>query len=105
VAARVRRGEGSAGDEAALLKTLAAEGWAGGYGWGNGPGERYPEHSHDYDKALYCVRGEVVFHTADGALPLRPGDRLDLDRGTAHSAVVGPQGVRCVEAHRRNPGV
>lgn len=99
--ARVRRGDAPAGDESVLLARLAEQGWSGGYGWGNGPHDRYAEHSHSYDKALYCVRGHVAFETADGEVALEPGDRLDLDRGTAHSAVVGPQGVRCVEAHRR----
>lgn len=100
MAARVRRGHGSAVEEAALLRQLAEEGWSGGYGWGNGPSERYPEHAHGYAKALICVRGDIVFLTAEGDVRLRLGDRLELDAGTAHSAVVGPDGVRCVEAHR-----
>ena len=28
------------------------------------------------------------------------GDRLDLPAGTAHDAVVGADGVACLEAHR-----
>ena len=28
-----------------------------------------------------------------------PGDRLDLPAGTSHDAVVGPDGVTCLEAH------
>jgi hypothetical protein len=28
-----------------------------------------------------------------------PGDRLDLPAGVRHSAIVGPQGVTCLEAH------
>jgi hypothetical protein len=100
VAARRWPADSGRHGEAALLARLAAAGWRGGYGWGNGPGERYAEHSHDYDKALYCVTGSVMFGTVDGDLPLGPGDRLELDRGTAHSAIVGPDGVRCVEGHR-----
>ena len=30
---------------------------------------------------------------------LAPGDRLDLPAGTSHDAVVGPDGVTCLEAH------
>ncbi|GIU99268.1 MAG: hypothetical protein KatS3mg014_0884 [Actinomycetota bacterium] len=41
-----------------------------------------------------------MFHTADGDLELRPGDRLDLDPGTEHAATVGPEGVTCIEASR-----
>jgi hypothetical protein len=32
---------------------------------------------------------------------LNAGDRLDLPPGVMHSAVVGPKGVVCLEAHRR----
>lgn len=100
MAVRVRRGHGLGADESALLARLAAEGWDGGYGWGNGPNEQYAEHAHGYDKALYCVRGFIVFRTANGDIELAPGDRLELVRDTAHAAAVGPDGVRCVEAHR-----
>jgi len=31
---------------------------------------------------------------------MHPGDRLELDRGVIHDAVVGPEGVSCLEAHR-----
>ena len=34
-------------------------------------------------------------------LELPAGDRLDLPRDTRHKAVVGPEGVACLEAHRR----
>ncbi|MEP6462548.1 MAG: AraC family ligand binding domain-containing protein [Frankiaceae bacterium] len=100
MAARIRHGAGSGQDAATLLAQLAADGWLNGYAWGNGPGEHYGEHSHHFDKALYCVSGTVVFRTADGDVALGPGDRLDLDRNTLHSAQVGPEGVRCIEAHR-----
>ncbi len=101
MAAYVLAHSGPADDEPALLARLVGEGWSGGYGWGNGPYDHYAEHVHGYDKALFCVRGSIVFTTPDGDLPLAPGDRLELERGTAHSARVGPEGVRCVEARRR----
>ncbi len=66
--------------------------------WNNGPGERYGRHSHPYHKVLYCSRGSIVFHTDDGDLELKPGDRLDIDAATEHAATVGPEGVTCVEA-------
>jgi quercetin dioxygenase-like cupin family protein len=49
---------------------------------------------------LYCVSGSIVFHTDDGDLELHPGDRLDIEPGTAHAATVGPEGVECMEAPR-----
>jgi hypothetical protein len=35
------------------------------------------------------------------AVNLGVGDRLDLPAGTDHEAVVGPDGVTCLEAHLR----
>jgi hypothetical protein len=71
--------------------------------WSNGPGDRYGAHSHRYHKVLYCARGSIRFDvTPSGdSFELGPGDRLDIPPGTSHSAVVGPQGVSCVEAARR----
>jgi quercetin dioxygenase-like cupin family protein len=64
------------------------------------PHDRYVEHTHAYDKTLICLEGSIVFHVPGGPdLPLTPGDRLVLPAGTPHSATVGPEGVRCVEAH------
>ena len=70
------------------------------HGWGNGPGYEYEWHSHGYHKVLYCVSGSIVFHTEEGDFELEPGDRLDVEPGTGHSATVGPDGVRCMEAPR-----
>ena len=68
--------------------------------WSNGPGDRYAAHSHSYHKVLYCVRGSIRFlcGPAEEPLDLAPGDRLDIPAGLPHSAIVGPQGVACMEA-------
>ena len=68
--------------------------------WGNGPGYEYEWHTHGYHKVLYCVSGSIVFHTDEGDFALRPGDRLDVEAGTGHSATVGQDGVKCMEAAR-----
>lgn len=68
--------------------------------WSNGPGYRYGEHTHPYHKVLFCVSGSITFHTPDGDVMMRPGERLDLPSGTPHSATVGPGGVTCMEAGR-----
>jgi uncharacterized protein YjlB len=79
---------------------LGAEGMRPG-SWANGPGDVYAAHAHGFDKVLVCVAGSIVFglpgrgeHVAMGT-----GDRLDLPAGTEHDAVVGPEGVTCLEAH------
>ena len=78
------------------------------YSWSNGPGESYAVHSHSYEKVLYCVRGSIRFVLPDhadtignmSAIDLAPGDCFILPAGVRHSALVGPQGVTCLEAAR-----
>ena len=83
-----------------LASRLRGEGLAPS-GWSNGPGDRYSPHAHDYDKVLVCASGSIRFGLPDRgiAVDLEPGDRLDLPAGTRHDAVVGPDGVTCLEAH------
>jgi quercetin dioxygenase-like cupin family protein len=68
--------------------------------WSNGPGDIYGAHSHSYNKVLYCAQGSITFRVdPEGTdFELHPGDRLDIPRGTSHSAIVGPLGVTCAEA-------
>lgn len=79
--------------------TLREEGLRSSW-WSNGRGDRYAAHSHHYHKVLYCAHGSIRFEIAGTTFDLEPGDRLDIPPGTTHSAVVGAQGVRCVEAAR-----
>lgn len=96
--ARVERWSGPPPSEETLRARMVRAGLQPGE-WGNAPGDRYGRHSHGYRKVLYCARGSIVFHTPDGDVELRAGDRLDLDPGVEHAATVGPEGVRCLEAH------
>ena len=84
-----------------VLAAMRAEGLSA-YRWDNGPHAVYAAHSHPYHKVLYCLRGSIRFVlTREGqAIELRPGDRLDLEPETEHSALVGPDGVACLEAQR-----
>lgn len=72
------------------------------YPWSNGPGDRYAAHTHSYTKVIYVVRGSITFGLPDTGerLVLRAGDRLDLPAGVVHDALVGGEGVLCLEAHR-----
>ncbi|HXF37344.1 MAG TPA: cupin domain-containing protein [Actinomycetota bacterium] len=85
---------------AGALEAFQAEGCGPAREWSNGPGDRYGWHDHPYHKVLFCLAGEIVFHTREGDVGLGPGDRLDLDPGTPHAATVGPEGVACIEAPR-----
>lgn len=69
--------------------------------WSNAPGDTYGTHSHSYRKLLCCLEGSIVFHLAGGDENLRAGDRLLIEAGVEHAATVGPDGVRCAEAHLR----
>ena len=87
--------------EAELQRLLTQEGLVPRW-WSSGPSERFPGHTHPYHKVLYCADGAIRFiieHRGE-VVDLAAGDRLDLPPCTRHSAVVGPTGVRCVEAAR-----
>jgi quercetin dioxygenase-like cupin family protein len=83
-----------------LEARLASEG-LNADGWGNGPGDTYSAHSHGYDKVLVATAGSITFHLRQLGRDVRlgEGERLELPAGTLHGATVGPDGVRCLEAH------
>lgn len=83
-----------------LLARLRAEGLEPSR-WSNRPGDRYAAHDHPYDKVIAVERGSIRFGlpSVGDAVDLVAGDRLDLPAGTSHDAVVGPDGVDCLEAH------
>lgn len=87
--------------ESTIKGLLKSEG-LDSYRWSNGPGDTYSPHSHPYNKVIYVVQGSITFGLPDRGreVHLRAGDRMDLPSGVRHDAVVGPQGVVCLEAHR-----
>jgi mannose-6-phosphate isomerase-like protein (cupin superfamily) len=85
---------------AELIDRLRGEGLAPS-SWSNGPRDLYSPHEHGYDKVLVVASGSITFGlpaTSDQA-ELAVGDRLELPAGTVHDAVVGANGVTCLEAH------
>jgi quercetin dioxygenase-like cupin family protein len=73
------------------------------YKWANGPGDVYGAHQHVYHKVIYVLEGSITFGLPDSdeSISLYPGDRLYLPAGIRHDAVVGTQGVTCLEGHRQ----
>jgi quercetin dioxygenase-like cupin family protein len=71
------------------------------YQWSSPPQEDFDGHTHGYHKVLYVVEGSIKFEfpTRHETINLTPGDRLDLPGGIRHNAVVGMDGVKCLEAH------
>jgi quercetin dioxygenase-like cupin family protein len=91
------RGAAPSGDPAAIERQLRTEA-RDVYGWSNGPGDRYTQHAHSYNKLLYCTRGAIDFILSDGrSLTLRSGDRMLIPASTPHAAVVSSEGCACVE--------
>jgi len=67
--------------ESEIIALMRAEGLAPHVG-GNAPGDTYGWHEHSYEKALYCVRGQIVFQPA-AAMPISV-------RGPAGASAVHP---------------
>ena len=87
-------------NESSIRRIYDSEGLSP-YKWSNGPGDVYGAHSHTYNKVIYVVQGSITFGLPDSdeAVVLSAGDRLELPGGVRHDAVVGREGVVCLEAH------
>lgn len=57
---------------------------------------------HSYDSVLYVLEGRITFRLPESrrSINLNTGDRIDLPAYVVHNAVVGPEGVTCVEGKR-----
>ena len=73
--------------------------------WSNGPHAVYATHDHPYGKVLVVASGGITFTIGKErrVIAMKPGDRCDLPPRTPHSALVGPDGVVCLEAHFTAP--
>lgn len=71
------------------------------YNWSSLPNDIFDGHTHGFHKLLLVVEGSIKFEfpTRHKSLTLNAGDRLELPAGIRHNAIVGPDGVRCLEAH------
>ncbi|MBN1221241.1 MAG: AraC family ligand binding domain-containing protein [Anaerolineae bacterium] len=71
------------------------------YRWSNAPEDVYASHTHGYNKIICVVQGSIRFDlpTRHETLNLKAGDQFELPAGIRHSAIVGPEGVTCLEAH------
>jgi hypothetical protein len=98
--AALRLPAGAAASVASVAAFLAALDVTPGT-WSNGAGDRYAGHVHGTTKLLMCAAGSITFLLTDGdRIDLHPGEGFVLPPGTWHSAIVGPDGVTCVEGHR-----
>jgi quercetin dioxygenase-like cupin family protein len=69
--------------------------------WSDLPGEKYTPHSHPYLKIIYVVEGSMIFVFTDKneSFKVKAGDRLEVLPGVIHHAMVGPDGITCLEGH------
>ena len=98
----VQRWKGGKKPDEATIRQIVADQGLHPFRWSNSPGDVYRAHTHAYHKVIYVVSGSITFGlpVAGDQVTLHAGDRLDLPAGVAHDAVVGPEGVVCLEAHR-----
>ena len=84
------------------VRRLLTEQGLSAYRWSNAPGDLYAAHSHPFHKIIYVLQGSITFvlPEANEQVLLASGDRLDLPASMVHEAVVGQQGVICLEAHK-----
>jgi quercetin dioxygenase-like cupin family protein len=87
--------------EAAIQHILHSEGLQA-HRWSSGPGEVYAAHAHEHHKVLYVVSGSITFGVPEEGqhIALSAGDRFEVPAGIRHDAVVGAEGVVCMEAYR-----
>jgi quercetin dioxygenase-like cupin family protein len=91
----------AAADEELMRGLFAAENCPHPRRWKGAPGEEYPVHGHGYHKVLFVLEGSITFEDEERkTYRLTPGDRLDIEAGTEHSATAGPQGVECMECYK-----
>jgi quercetin dioxygenase-like cupin family protein len=91
----------AAPDEEVARGLFAAENCPHPRRWSGAPGEEYPLHGHGYHKVLFVLSGSITFEDEERrTYHMTPGDRLDVDAGTEHSATAGPEGVECMESYR-----
>ncbi len=87
--------------EVELKQILVAEGFDPMI-WSGAAGDIFAEHVHNYHKIIFVVAGSITFGFPIDGEPtvLRVGDRLDLPANIRHNAVVGADGVTCLEVQR-----
>lgn len=91
----------AAADEEVARGLFAAENCPRPRRWTGAPGEEYPLHAHGYHKVLFVMAGSITCEDEERkTYHLNPGDRLDIEPGTDHTASAGPEGVECMESYR-----
>ncbi len=81
-------------NEREFEKELLADGFSGIFVHWDGPGARYPDHTHGGITAHVVLKGEITITSEGETVTYGPGERFDVPAGAVHSAVIGPSGCR-----------
>ena len=73
-------------DEYAIRRKLEEEGYFNIFKWCDGAGTRYGTHTHPHHEVRWILSGELQITEGDTTLALRPGDRMESEPETPHSA-------------------
>ncbi len=74
------------------IQTFEKEGFPSVYEWTDPAGTTYPEHIHKGKVSIYVTDGSITFDFEGERKEVVAGQRLDIEPGKLHSAVVGPNG-------------
>lgn len=86
--------------EAEAKTQLETEGYRNISAWLDSPAFAYPEHTHHFMIVHIILTGEM-FMTMNGLeRRLHPNDRIDIPAGTAHAAIMGPNGCMYVSGEK-----
>lgn len=72
--------------------------------WSSTPNGTYSCQIAPYHRVIWVAEGSITIDLPNEGrqITLQRGDRLDLPPGVIHQALVGPDGMVCLEARRSN---
>ncbi|WP_201353297.1 cupin domain-containing protein [Hydrogenimonas urashimensis] len=73
-------------DEQVIRETLEKEGYFKIFKWCDSAGTHYGEHTHPHHEVRWILSGRLRIVEKGETLELMPGDRMESDADTPHSA-------------------
>lgn len=75
-----------------LIQKLRDEGFTHVFEWSDKPGAIYEAHEHVGRVSFYITSGDLIIDFGGKKKNFKAGDRVDVEIGVRHSAVVGEKG-------------
>ena len=73
-------------DEAEIYRILSDEGYFNIFTWQDSAGTRYGTHTHPHHEVRWILSGRLQIEEGGRVLTLGPGDRMESEPDTPHSA-------------------